>query len=223
MVRVETNGMNASRIRVLCVDDHPLVRDGVISAITDQPDMEVIGEAASGEEAVALFTERKPDVTLMDLRLRGRMSGLDAIHAIRAHRSEARVVVLTMYEGDEDIHRALEAGAATYLLKDTSSDDLIRTIREVHRGGTPLGPNLQARLAQRRSQPPLTRRELEVLERVADGERNKQIASDLRISEETVEVHLRNIFSKLGVNDRTSAVRVASRRGIVHLDEAPTP
>ena len=214
--------MKTSRIRVLCVDDHPLVRDGVISAITDQPDMDVIGEAASGEEAVALFIERKPDVTLMDLRLRGRMSGLDAIRAIRAHAPEARVVVLTMYEGDEDIHRALEAGAATYLLKDTSSDDLIRTIREVHSGGTPLGPQLQARLAHRRNQPALTRRELEVLERVADGERNKEIAGDLRISEETVEVHLRNIFSKLGVNDRTSAVRVASRRGIVHLDEAPT-
>ena len=121
--------MKKSRIRVLCVDDHPLVRDGVTSAITDQPDMEVIGEAASGEEAVALFGEHTPDVTLMDLRLRGRMSGLDAIRAIRARSPEARVVVLTMYEGDEDIHRALEAGAATYLLKDTSSDDLIRTTK----------------------------------------------------------------------------------------------
>jgi DNA-binding NarL/FixJ family response regulator len=221
MVRVETNRMKKSRIRVLCVDDHPLVRDGVISAITDQPDMEVVGEAASGEEAVALFTAHNPDVTLMDLRLRGRMSGLDAIRAIRARRPEARVVVLTMYEGDEDIHRALEAGAATYLLKDTSSDDLMRIIREVHSGGTPLGPHVQARLAHRRNQPALTRRELEVLARVADGERNKEIASDLRISEETVEVHLRNIFNKLGVNDRTSAVRVASRRGIVHLDETP--
>ena len=214
--------MKASPIRVLCVDDHPLVRDGVISAITDQPDMEVIGEAASGEEAVALFIEHTPDVTLMDLRLRGRMSGLDAIRAIRSRRPGARVVVLTMYEGDEDIHRALEAGAATYLLKDTLSEDLVRIIREVHSGATPLGPHVQARLAHRRNQPALTRRELEVLERVADGERNKEIASDLRISEETVEVHLRNIFGKLGVNDRTSAVRVASRRGIVHLDEAPT-
>jgi DNA-binding NarL/FixJ family response regulator len=217
---VETDRMKRFRIRVLCVDDHPLVRDGVISAITDQPDMEVVGEAASGEEALALFATYNPDITLMDLRLRGRMSGLDAIRAIRSHRGDARIVVLTMYQGDEDIHRALEAGAATYLLKDTLSDDLVRIIREVHRGGTPLAPHVQARLAHRRNLPVLTRRELEVIERVADGERNKEIASDLHISEETVEVHLRNIFSKLGVNDRMSAVRVAARRGIVHLDEA---
>lgn len=215
--------MTEALIRVLCVDDHPLVRDGVSSAISDQADMEVVGEAASGEEAVALFEALKPDITLMDLRLRGRMSGLDAIRAIHARVPAARVIVLTMYEGDEDIHRALEAGAATYLLKDTLSDDLIRIVREVHGGGTPLGLHVQARLASRGKQPVLTRRETEVIARVASGERNKEIAAQLRISEETVEVHLRNIFSKLEVNDRMSAVRVASRRGIVHLDETPTP
>jgi DNA-binding NarL/FixJ family response regulator len=214
--------MNNASIRVLCVDDHPLVRDGVSSAISDQGDMEVVGEAASGEEAVELFEQLTPDITLMDLRLRGRMSGLDAIRAIRARSRDARVIVLTMYEGDEDIHRALEAGAATYLLKDTLSDDLIRIVREVHGGATPLGAQVQARLAHRHKQPALTRREVEVLERVASGERNKEIATELRISEETVEVHLRNIFSKLEVNDRMSAVRVASRRGIVHLDETST-
>ena len=207
----------SSRIRVLCVDDHPLVRDGITSAISDQADMVVIGEAATGEEAVALFKQHHPDVTLMDLRLRG-MSGLNAIRAIHECDVNARVIVLTMYEGDEDIHRALAAGAAAYLLKDTLSDDLLRVVREVHAGGAPMTVEIEARLAERATQPKLTPREMEVIERVASGRRNKEIADDLGIRLDTVEVHLRNIFTKLGAKERISAVKIALRRGIVHVD-----
>jgi DNA-binding NarL/FixJ family response regulator len=208
---------SAKAISVLCVDDHPIVRDGLASAISDQPDMVVIGEAATGEEAVALFKKHRPDITLMDLRLRG-MSGLDAIRAIHELDVNSRVIVLTMYEGDEDIHRALAAGAAAYLLKDTLSDDLLRVIREVHGGGAPMTVEVEARLAERATQPKLTPREIEVIERVASGRRNKEIADDLGIRLDTVEVHLRNIFTKLGAKERISAVKIAMRRGIVHAD-----
>lgn len=209
--------MNPKRIQVLCVDDHPLVRDGVASAIADQSDMEVVGEAASGEEAVTLFVQKQPDITLMDLRLRG-MSGLNAIRQIRTQFPTAKIVVLTMYAGDEDIYRALEAGAVTYLLKDTLSDDLIRVVRQVYAGETPLTEAIEARLAGRRLRPALTPRELEVIARVANGQKNKEIAQQLGISDVTVEVHLRNLFAKLGVSDRLSAVKVALQRGIVHVD-----
>lgn len=209
--------MTQNRIRVLCVDDHPLVRDGVASAIADESDMEVVGEAATGEDAVALFVQKRPDITLMDLRLRG-MRGLSAIRQIRAQFPDAKIVVLTMYEGDEDIYQALEAGAVTYLLKDTLSDDLIRVVRQVYAGEAPRVEAVEARLAHRRLQPTLTPRELEVIARVANGQRNKEIAQQLSISEVTVEAHLRNLFAKLGVNDRLSAVKVALQRGIVHVD-----
>jgi DNA-binding NarL/FixJ family response regulator len=208
---------SAKSISVLCVDDHPIVRDGLTSAISDQADMIVIGEAATGEDAVALFKQHRPDITLMDLRLRG-MSGLDAIRAIHEFDVNARVIVLTMYEGDEDIHRALAAGAAAYLLKDTLADDLLRVVREVHAGGAPMTVEVEARLAERATQPKLTPREIEVIERVASGRRNKEIADDLGIQLDTVEVHLRNIFTKLGAKERISAVKIALRRGIVHVD-----
>jgi DNA-binding NarL/FixJ family response regulator len=208
---------SAKSISVLCVDDHPIVRDGLTSAISDQTDMIVIGEAATGEDAVALFKQHRPDITLMDLRLRG-MSGLDAIRAIHEFDVNARVIVLTMYEGDEDIHRALAAGAAAYLLKDTLADDLLRVVREVHAGGAPMTVEVEARLAERATQPKLTPREIEVIERVASGRRNKEIADDLGIQLDTVEVHLRNIFTKLGAKERISAVKIALRRGIVHVD-----
>jgi len=204
-------------ISVLCVDDHPIVRDGLTSAISDQPDMVVIGEASTGEDAVALFKQHRPDITLMDLRLRG-MSGLDAIRAIHELDVHARIIVLTMYEGDEDIHRALAAGASAYLLKDTLADDLLRVVREVQAGGAPMTLEVEARLAERAAQPTLTPREIEVIERVASGRRNKEIADDLGIRLDTVEVHLRNIFTKLGAKERTSAVKIALRRGIVHAD-----
>jgi DNA-binding NarL/FixJ family response regulator len=207
----------APRIRVLCVDDHRLVREGIALIIARQPDMKVVGFAATGEEAVQQWRRHRPDITLMDLRL-GSMSGLDAIRAIRREEPAARLIVLTMYGGDEDIHQALAAGAATYLLKDTLSDDLIRTVREVHDGGQPIGDDVRARLSERVGQPSLTPREIEVLKLVAQGHRNKEIATLLRLSEETVPVHLKNIFAKLKVNERTAAVNVALRRGIVHIE-----
>jgi len=204
-------------IRVLCVDDHRIVREGMALIITREPDMTVVGLAATADEAIAQFTQHRPDVTLMDLRL-GDSSGLDAIRGIRAVAPSAHVIVLTMYKGDEDIHRALAAGATAYLLKDALSNDLIRTVREVHAGGHPVSPDVQARLDRRASMPTLTAREVEVLELVAAGKRNKEIALALAISEDTVPVHIKNIFQKLRVSERTSAVKVAVQRGIVHLD-----
>jgi DNA-binding NarL/FixJ family response regulator len=203
-------------IRVLCVDDHRIVREGIALIISRQPDMEVVGSAATGEEAVLLFKRHRPDVTLMDLQL-PTMSGLEAIQTIRRDYDDARIIVLTMYQGDEDIHRALSAGATTYLLKDTLSDDLIRFVREVHAGRRPIRPDVKARLDERAAQPTLTPREIQVMELVSEGRRNKEIASLLGISEETVQVHLKNIFAKLKVSERTAAVNVALRRGIVHI------
>jgi DNA-binding NarL/FixJ family response regulator len=208
--------MKNARIRVMCVDDHRIVREGISLIIDRQPDMEVVGSAASGEESVELFQQCRPDVTLMDLQLRS-MSGVEAIRAIRRQDEAARIVVLTMYSGDEDIHRALEAGAATYLLKDTLSDDLIRVVREVHEGKQPIGADVEARLAERAGRPRLTSREVQVLELIAQGMRNKEIAAALGISEETAQVHVKNILAKLKVKDRTAAVNVALRRGIIHL------
>ena len=207
--------MTKPRIRVLCVDDHRIVREGIGLIIDRQTDMEVVGSAATGEEAVLLFMRERPDVTLMDLQL-STMSGLDAIRAIRREDAEARIIVLTMYQGDEDIHRALSAGATTYLLKDTLSDDLIRFVREVHAGRSPIRADVKARLDERAGQPTLTPREVQVMELVYEGRRNKEIATLLGISEETVQVHLKNIFAKLKVGERTAAVNVALRRGIVH-------
>ena len=208
--------MQPSPISVLCVDDHRIVREGIGLIIAREPDMEVVGSAATGEEAVAVFTRERPDVTLMDLQL-PTMSGLEAIHAIRREDADARIIVLTMYQGDEDIHRALTAGATTYLLKDTLSDDLIRFVREVHAGRRPIRPDVKARLDERATQPTLTPREVQVMELVSEGKRNKEIAVRLGISEETVQVHLKNIFAKLKVGERTAAVNVAIRRGIVHI------
>lgn len=204
------------KIRILCVDDHSIVREGIALIINHQPDMEVVAAAATVEESVSLFRRHRPDVTLMDLRLRG-SSGTQAIAAIRQEDATARIVVLTMYDGDEDIYRALHAGAVTYLLKDTLSDDLIRVVREVHSGRRPLGADVEARLAERSTHPTLTPREVEVTELMMQGLRNKEIAPSLGISEGTVQVHIKSIFSKLHVNDRTAAVKVALRRGIVHI------
>jgi two-component system NarL family response regulator len=203
-------------IRVLCVDDHRIVREGVALIIGQQPDMRVVGLAATGQEAVELYEKCRPDITLMDLRL-GAMSGVEAIKTIRSSHPDARIVVLTMYEGDEDIYRAHEAGAITYLLKDTLTDDLIRVIREVHAGKRPMMPAVEARLAQRATQPTLTAREIEVLRLLAEGMRNKEIAAALGITEGTAQIHVKNIFAKLHVNDRTAALQVAIRRGLVHI------
>lgn len=204
------------KIRVLCVDDHAIVREGIGLILKQEPDLEVVAAAATGEEAVSLFGRHRPDVTLMDLRLRG-TSGTQAIEAIRRVDPAARIIVLTMYDGDEDIYRALNAGAVTYLLKDTLSDDLIRVVREVHSGKRPFRPDVEARLAERSTHPTLTPREIGVMELMMHGLRNKEIAPSLGISEGTVQVHIKNIFAKLNVTDRTAAVKVALLRGIVHI------
>ena len=204
-------------VRVLCVDDHRIVREGVALILAREPDIKVVAMAASADEAVAEFKRHLPDITLMDLRL-GERSGIDAIREIRQEYPTARIVVLTMYQGDEDIHRALSAGAATYLLKDALSDELIRVVREVHAGGHPMAPDVRARLDQRATQPTLTRREIQVLQLVSQGKRNKEIAAILGLSEDTVPVHVKNIFAKLRVNERTAAVNVALRRGIIHIE-----
>jgi DNA-binding NarL/FixJ family response regulator len=203
-------------IRVLCVDDHPLVREGVARKLGRQPDMKVVGTAATGEEGVEMFRNSRPDIVLMDLQLPG-ISGLQAIELIRQEDSTALIIVLTMYKGDEDIYRALRAGAASYILKDTLANDLIAIVREVHGGGRPIPPFVASRLASRIGQTPLTPREIEVLELIAKGQRNKEIAAALSVTQETVQTHIKRLFVKLGVNDRTAAVTVALGRGIVHL------
>jgi DNA-binding NarL/FixJ family response regulator len=203
-------------IRVLAVDDHQIVRDGLALVIGREPDMTIVASVATGEEAIETYRRERPDLVLMDLQLRT-MSGLQAIEGIRSIDPDARIIVLTVYEGDEHIFRALAAGATTYLLKDTLSDDLVRVMREVHAGQKPMNASVQQRLAERQGQPVLTAREVQVLQLVATGNRNKEIAADLKISEETVLVHMKNIFKKLNVSDRTAAVNVAVRRGIVRL------
>ena len=203
-------------IRVMCVEDHRIVREGIALIINQEADMEVVGSCASAEEAVSLFRSCRPDVTLMDLRL-GKMSGVDAIKGIRKEHPDARIVVLTMYEGDEDIYRAHQAGATTYLLKDTLSSDLIRVVRQVHAGERPVMPVVEARLKERASAPTLTSREIEVLQLISEGLRNKEVGASLGITEGTVQIHVKNIFGKLNVNDRTAAVQIAVRRGLVQM------
>jgi DNA-binding NarL/FixJ family response regulator len=207
----------SSDIRVLCVDDHPIVRDGIRLIIDREKGMRVVDCAASGEEALELFSKHRPDVTLMDLRLDS-MTGLDAIKAIRQVDPDARIVVLTMYAGDEDIHRAIVAGATTYLLKHTLSVDLIRVIRDVYGGRRTMTADVAAKLEERAAHPTLTRREIEVINLVARGLKNRDVADSLGISVLTVEAHLKKIFLKLDVTERMTAVTVAVRRGIVHLD-----
>jgi DNA-binding NarL/FixJ family response regulator len=203
-------------IRLLVVDDHRLLREGLLRIIGLQPDMAVVAEANNGEEAVEQFTRHQPDVTLMDLQL-PIMSGLDAIGAIRALSPAARIVVLTMYHGDEDIHRAFRAGALGYLLKDAVPDDLISVIRAVHAGQRVASPDILAALETRAAQPSLTTRELQVLELLATGKRNKEIAAVLGMSGDTASAHIKNIFQKFNVHDRTAAMAEALRRGIIHL------
>ena len=206
-----------SRITVLCVDDHRLVRDGIALIIGRQPDMKVVASAANGHEAVELFARHRPDVTLMDLQL-GPMTGVQAIQEIRRQAPNAKIIAVTTYEGDEDIYRALQAGAATYLLKNTVSDDLIRVVRDVYQGRQlELPPDVKARLAERSKRPTLTAREHQVVELIAVGMQNKEIGASLGITEETVQVHVKNILAKLGARDRTAAIGVAARRGIIHL------
>ena len=207
----------AAPARVLVVDDHALLRTGVANIINHDPGLQVIAEAGNGREAVDAFVRWRPDVTLMDLRM-PEMEGVDAIRRIRAVDPQARVVVLTTYDADEDIARALEAGAKAYILKDIGAEALVACIRDVLAGKTYLAPSAAAKLAERVTQVQLTPRELGTLRLMADGHSNKEIASALSISERTVKTHLGHLFEKLGVTSRTEAVRVATRRGLVRLD-----
>jgi two-component system NarL family response regulator len=207
----------AAPARVLVVDDHALLRTGVANIINHDPGLQVIAEAGNGREAVEAFVRWRPDVTLMDLRM-PEMEGVDAIRRIRAVDPQARVVVLTTYDADEDIARALEAGAKAYILKDIGAAALVACIRDVLAGKTYLAPAAAAKLAERVTQVQLTPRELGTLRLMADGHSNKEIASALAISERTVKTHLGHLFEKLGVTSRTEAVRVATRRGLVRLD-----
>jgi len=203
-------------LRVLCVDDHPLLRQGIAALVEGQPDMELVAEAGNGREALRQFREHRPDVTLLDLRLPD-MSGIDALIAIRSEFPGARVLILTTFEGDAEIQRALEAGARGYLLKTMPPADLIDAIRQVHAGKKRIPPEIAAQLAEHASDEDLTGRELEVLREVAGGSRNHEIATRLFISEETVKVHVKHIMEKLGAHDRTQAVAIAIRRGIIQL------
>jgi DNA-binding NarL/FixJ family response regulator len=205
-----------AKIRVLCVDDHPIVREGLTAIINLQPDMTVAGTAATGGEALARFVELSPDVALVDLQLPD-MSGFELIRKMKDKAPNARIVVLSSHEGDVDIQRALEAGAQGYVVKGIVRDELLEIIRSVHAGKRRLPAEVAQKLAEHMADESISARELEVLSLVAAGRRNKEIASELSIAEDTVKMHVRNILSKLQVNDRTEAVTIALRRGIIHL------
>ncbi|KAA6465186.1 response regulator transcription factor [Acidobacteria bacterium AB60] len=209
--------MNAGQaIRILCVDDHPLMREGIAAVIRNEPDMTIAAEASNGREAILMFGEHQPDVTLMDLRLPD-LSGIDALIAIRTEFPDARVIMLTTFEGDVEIQRALEAGAQGYMLKSMPRRQLLDMIRKVHAGKKHVPPEVAAFLAEHLGEETLSRREIEVLTKMAGGNRNSDIAELLFISEETVKGHIKHIMQKLGASDRTQAVAIGVRRGIIHL------
>lgn len=204
------------KIRVLLADDHPILARGVAMLLECEADITVVAQAQNGREAIALYRQHQPDVTLMDLRM-PEVSGLEAITAIRAEFPEAKIIVLTTYDGDEDIYRGLQVGAKGYLLKGSQLDELLTAIRTVHNDRPFIPPQVGAKLAQRVAMAELSDRELEVLQRMAKGKTNSQISTDLNIAESTVRFHINNILSKLGVSDRTQAVITAVNRGIVSL------
>ncbi len=206
------------KIRILVVDDHHVVRQGIVSLIKSVEDMTVVAEASDGKQAVELFRKHRPDITIMDLRLPV-MTGVEAITEIRRDSPAARVIVLTTFDGDEDIYRALQAGARGYLLKDMFGDDLMDAIRTVHAGKSRIPAAVAQRLADRMIGSELTARELDVLRLIVSGKSNKEIGTALFISEATVKTHINNLLSKMGVSDRTQAATTALQRGIVHLPE----
>jgi len=206
----------SARIKILSVDDHPLLREGIAAMINSEPDMLLAAIASTGEEAIQRFREHRPDVTLMDLRLPG-ITGIDALIAIRSDYPDARVIMLTTFNGDVDIQRALKAGAYGYQLKSAPRKELIEAIRKVHTGKKSVPPEVAAQLAEHMSGEALSEREIDVLRHIAGGNRNRDIADRLFISEETVKVHVKHIMDKLGASDRTQAMAIAVRRGIIRL------
>lgn len=209
--------MADQRIRILIVDDHPAIRRGLIATLEPESDMEVVASAGTRAQAIEMHRQHHPDVTFMDLGLEGEAGGIDAIQQIRKEFPSAKIIVFSALRGDEDVFRALRSGAVTFLSKGTSEEELVRTVREVHAGGRPIPQEVARKLADRLTLSSLTAREIDVLKLVANGLRNKEIAGALGISEETVQGHMKNILSKLGVNDRTKAAIVAAQRGIIHL------
>jgi DNA-binding NarL/FixJ family response regulator len=217
MLAESSSQPSIARASVLVVDDHALLRTGVANIINQEPDLHVIAEASNGQEAIDAFERYRPDVTLLDLRMPV-MEGVEAVRRIRERDPLAKVIVLTTYDTDEDISRALKAGAKAYVLKDISADLLIECIHDVLAGKTYLAPQAAAKLAEGVTRVQLTPRELSTLRLIADGRSNKEIANELAISERTVKTHLGHLFAKLGVTSRTEAVKIATRRGLVRLN-----
>jgi two-component system NarL family response regulator len=211
--------VTASPLRLLIVDDHRLLRKGIARLLDLEPGMTVVAEAGNGEEAVEQFRRHTPDVTLMDLEL-PRMDGVEAITAIRREFPNARVIALTMYQGDEDIHRAVQAGAVAYLLKDTVPEVLVRVIRDVHEGRRVFPPEILAAIKRRAGQPALTSREVQVLELLAEGKRTKEIAAALGVTIDTANAHIKNIYSKFAVHGRAAVVSEAIRRGFIRRERS---
>jgi DNA-binding NarL/FixJ family response regulator len=212
----QTQTATGTKIRILCVDDHPLVRKGIASILNNEPDIELVGEAGNGQDAVAMFKAHKPDVTLMDLRM-PQMDGIEAVKKIRAEFPDARIIALTSYDGDQEIYRALEAGVRGYLLKEMVHTEVLRAIRLVHSGKRLMPHEVTERLTEYFPKAALTPREVEVLTLVAKGLANKEVAARLGTADGTVKIHVQNILSKLNASDRTHAVTIALQRGIIQL------
>jgi len=205
----------AEQIRILIVDDHPAIRKGLIATLEPEPDMEIVGSAATSQQAVANWERTRPDITLMDLALEGGGGGVEAIKQIRQKSPSAKIIVFSALMADEDVYQALKSGAVTFLTKETPDEELVQTIREVNAGGRPIPPEIARKLADRLTQPQLTGREIEVVTLVAKGLRNKEIGASLCITEDTVQNHVKHILAKLGVNDRARAAVVAIQRGLI--------